>query len=303
MNAGRALPGAIAAMALAASACAADGERASWYMNVDNDVAFHTDRWYTSGVRIYRSMPLQEPGARLDLGIIQELYTDNTNCPKCEAVDHPYSGRLLASAAYQIARSDSLTTLGADAGVLGPAALGRQTQKIIHHFVPAPHDDWSHQLDNRLDAQLVAVRSQRLLGSDDGPVALVAHGGGVLGTMQTFAHAGAEVRVGRAMASLAPSMRFAATPPAPSPGAAAGWSAFAGFGARSVFRNQLLTTNSDDPAPMPTRTRTVRRTALGLGWAGEWTAIGFAWVTESREFKEQPRPQRFGTLTLQLDFP
>ena len=300
MNARRALA---TVLLTATAATATESGRIAWYLNADNDVAFHTDRWYTSGVRIYRSMPLKEPGTRLDVGIVQELYTDNTNCPKCEAVDHPYAGRLLASLAYQVARPDSLTTLGADAGVLGPAALGRQTQKLIHHFVTAPHDDWSHQLDNRLDAQLVAVRSQRVLGSDESPVALVAHGGGVLGNVQAFAHAGAEVRVGRATSGLAPSMRFAATPPAPVPGTAAGWSAFAGAGVREIFRNELLTPNADDPTPAPTRTRTVRRTALGLGWGGEWAAIGFAWVTESREFKEQARPQRFGTLTLQLDFP
>ncbi len=297
--------GALAAalLTLAAPAAATEAARISWYTNIDNDVAFHTDRWYSSGVRIYRSMPLQEPDTRLDVGIIQEIYTGNTNCPECQPVDRPYAGRLLASFAYQVARPGSLTTLEADLGTLGPAALGRQTQKVFHQFVPAPHDDWSHQLDSRFDGQVVAARSQRVLGSDKGPFSLVLHGGGVLGTVQTFVHAGGELRWGAAMASLAPSMRFAATAPAPRPGAAAGWSAFAAIGARSVFNNRLLTNNSDDPAQSPTRNRTVRRTALGVGWGGEWIAAGFAWVTESREFEEQLHTQRFGTLTLQLDFP
>ena len=284
------------------TATASEGDRISWYTNIDNDVVFHTDRWYTSGVRIYRSAPLQEPGTRLDMGIVQELYTGNTNCPECQPVDRPYAGRLFTSFAYQVARPDALTTFEGDLGVLGPAALGRQVQKLIHHFVTAPHDDWSHQLDNRLDAQVVAVRSQRVLGADDFPVALVAHGGAVAGTVQTFVHAGGELRWGRTTAALAPSMRFAATPPAPQPGTAAGWSAFAGFGARSVFSNKLFANNADDPAAPSARNRTVRRTALGLGWGGEWAAIGFAWLTESREFREQLHTQRFGTLTLQLDF-
>jgi lipid A 3-O-deacylase len=290
-------------MAIAtANATAAQADPVAWYTNIDNDVVFQTDRWYTSGVRIYRSAPLQDPGTRLDIGIGQEIYTGNTNCPECQPVDRPYGARLFSSFAYQVPRPDALTTLEADLGVLGPAALGRQTQKLIHHFVTAPHDDWSHQLDGRLDAQLVAVRSQRVLGADDWPVALVAHGGVVAGTVQSFVHAGGELRWGRATSALASSMRFAATPASTQPGTADGWSAFVGFGARSVFSNKLLTNNADDPAAPPTRNRTVRRTALGLGWGGEWVAMGFAWITESREFQEQQHTQRFGTLTLQLNF-
>lgn len=307
MSVRRASCGAFAAMALAIStlAAAAEGERVNWYLNADNDVAFHTDRWYSSGVRIYRSMPWGEEGERLDMGLAQEIYTGNTNCDHCQVPDRPYAGRLLVSFARQRARSDSLTTLGADLGVLGPGAFGRQTQQVIHQFVPAPHDDWSHQLDHRFDAQLVAARSQRVLGADDNPVALIAHGGGVLGTVQTFAHVGGELRVGYAATSvgLAPSMRFAATPPAPLAGAARGWSAFVGFGMRSVMRNRLLTNNPEDPSPSPTRNRTVRRAAIGVAWAAPWVAIGFAWVTESREFAEQSAPQRFATLTLQADLP
>ena len=46
----------IAAAALAlAAAGAARGDDAQWYLRVDNDVPFATDRWYTSGVRIART--------------------------------------------------------------------------------------------------------------------------------------------------------------------------------------------------------------------------------------------------------
>ena len=307
MSARHALCSAIAAVALAtpAVAAAAEGERVNWYLNADNDVAFHTDRWYTSGVRIYRSMPREEPGARLDMGLVQEIYTGDTNCDRCQVPDRPYAGRLLLSFARQVARSDSLTTLGADLGVLGPGAYGRQAQKFAHQLVPAPSDDWSRQLHNRFDAQLVAARSQRVLGAEDGPVSLIAHGGVVLGTVQTFAHVGGELRVGRGATSvgLTPSMRYAATPPAPLAGTARGWSAFMGLGIRSVMRNRLLRNNPDDPSPSPTRNRTVRRAAVGVAWAAPWVAITFAWVTESREFMEQHDPQRFATLSLQLDLP
>ncbi|HEY2628920.1 MAG TPA: lipid A-modifier LpxR family protein, partial [Usitatibacter sp.] len=59
---------AIAACALATAAFA-DDDAARWYLRVDNDVAFHTDRWYTSGVRIARVKDA------LEWGLTQEIYT------------------------------------------------------------------------------------------------------------------------------------------------------------------------------------------------------------------------------------
>jgi len=140
-----------ALLAPALAAAEAEQDRANWYLQVDNDVAFHHDRWYTSGVRIYRSMHAGDAGDRVDIGIVQEIYTNNANCPECEVRDRPYAARLLLSFARQFARPDSLTTLGADAGVLGPAALGRQAQELAHKVVSAPDDDWTHQLHNRFD--------------------------------------------------------------------------------------------------------------------------------------------------------
>ena len=56
-----------ALLAAASGACLAADPR--WYLQVDNDVAFATDRWYTSGVRIAR-----EAGG-LEIGVLQEVYT------------------------------------------------------------------------------------------------------------------------------------------------------------------------------------------------------------------------------------
>ena len=67
---------ALAALALAAtSAPAADDAR--WYTQIDNDLVFHTDRWYSSGVRIARVQPTSE-GRYFEIGILHEVYTPDT---------------------------------------------------------------------------------------------------------------------------------------------------------------------------------------------------------------------------------
>ena len=44
----------LTACALVSMGARADGD-IHWYAQIDNDVAFQTDRWYTSGVRIARA--------------------------------------------------------------------------------------------------------------------------------------------------------------------------------------------------------------------------------------------------------
>ena len=53
---------------------------AIWYAQIDNDVAFHTDRWYTSGVRVARAHKLAE-GKYAEFGILHEAYTPDPERP------------------------------------------------------------------------------------------------------------------------------------------------------------------------------------------------------------------------------
>ena len=182
---------ALAGLALAVAGVAgAAGRDAAWYVQVDNDVVFTTDRWYTSGVRIAR---LERD---FEWGLVQEIYTPDAKNPR--PVDRAPAGRLLASVAHHDRSAEVWCTLEAALGVRGPAALGRQSTDYIHRLIPAPAVDWSRQLENRLDAQLAFTRSEIL-----GLGLVKAHYGAVLGTQRAFAHAGIEIRAGanRSMAS------------------------------------------------------------------------------------------------------
>jgi hypothetical protein len=273
-----------AALCAVALPAAAQGD-AQWYLQVDNDVVFSTDRWYTSGLRLARVKD------GVEWGLVQEIYTPEAKRWHPGVSDRVPVGRLLLSAARHDVTPQVFQTIELMAGVRGPAAGGRRSTEVIHHLIPAPFVDWAREPANEFDGTLAAVRSQRV-----GPVRV--HYGAQLGTQVTFAHAGVEARVGNVQ-SVGRLLRFAATPEL---ARAEGWSAYAGGGLRGVARNKLLAGNYDAGAPPLSRERAVTRLAAGVAWTGSWGAAPFDVAQDSREFAGQRAPLRFGSLALHLSF-
>jgi hypothetical protein len=278
-----------AALMVASAVCTeARGEDAYWYAQIDNDVAFGTDRWYTSGTRIARVKD------GLELAIVQDIYTPDAKNWHPGKDDRAPAARLLASAALHDRSPGVFQTIELALGVRGPAARGRQMTDAIHHVITAPHVDWSRQLDNRVDARVALARSQSL-GND----AFKAHFGATLGNQMSFAHAGLELRAGDAAASSA-MLRFAPTPPVA--GSGGGWSAYAGASLRAVGRNELITRNYDAFGPELDHRRAVTRLAAGVAWSGRWGTLALDLVQDAKEFDAQTSPQRFGSLGVRLAF-
>ena len=275
-------------IACAASAQASAGE-ARWYGQIANDVAFGTDRWFTSGVRIAR----EKDG--VEWGLVQDIYTPDAKNWHPGKDDRAPTARLLASGALHRRVPDLWQTIEFAIGVQGPAALGHQTTSAVHHFVPAPHVDWTRQPGGRLDAQVALTRSQ--------PVALdfvKVHYGATLGTVTTFAHAGFELRAGDTTMS-SPFLRFAPTPPF-STGSAHAWSAYAGASERAIGRDQLISRNYDPLGPDLKYRRTASRLAAGVAWVPRWGTLAIDLVQDAKEFDVQTAPQRFGSITIHVAF-
>jgi lipid A 3-O-deacylase len=296
----RALAAAWAAVALAVAAQAAHGQtgEGGWYTQVDNDVVYGTDRWYTSGVRIAKVVPRGD--RQLEFGLLQEIYTPEAK--RANAIDRPTAARLLATLACHDRGAGDWTTVELDLGVTGPAALGRQAQDFVHRFVPAPHEDWSHQRSNRVDAQLAWVRSVDLAELSEKAPHVVAHYGVVAGNQIAFAHGGLELRFGRgaAMALATPLLRFAATPPVAK--ADGSWSAFLGASVRAVARNHLLDFAPGLENPPARRKAIVQRFLGGVAWTGRFASVTFSLANDTREFVGQRRDHGFGSVTLLLPF-
>ena len=78
---------------LAAAPAAHADEDARWYLQIDNDVVFGTDRWYTSGARVARVAD------GIEWGVAQEIYTPDAKHWTPGTIDRIPTARLLASVA------------------------------------------------------------------------------------------------------------------------------------------------------------------------------------------------------------
>jgi hypothetical protein len=287
---------ALAALACAASVAAPAADSARWYVQVDNDVVFASDRWYTSGVRIARVAPSGDHD--VEAALVQEIFTPEARYFEPGRTDRAPAARLLFSLARHDRREWLFQTLELQLGVRGPAALGRQTTEFVHKLIAADVVDWSRQERNAFDGSIVAARTYEI-----GPVNF--HYGVVGGTQLAFAHAGIELRTadGAARSVYSPMLRFAATPPFPQTGRDGdGWNAFVGASAREVARNELINKPygvGDEPLRLQ---RAILRSAAGLTWTRRWGSVAFAVAQDTREFYGQRTPQKFGSLTVFVDF-
>ena len=295
--------GGVRAAAAVLAACASIGARAAQsgaYIQLDNDFFFDTDRWYTSGVRIADVFP--QGDHELEFGVLQEIYTPEAK--RHNDVDRPNAARLLATLARHDRTPGDWRTLELDLGVTGPSALGEQAQRFVHRFVTAPHEDWSHQRSDRVDAQAAWSQTRALGAPRDGEPYFNGHYGIVLGSQVAFAHAGIELRYGRGEASRGletPALRFAATPPI-ADGDASSWTAFLGTSVRAVAWNHLLDFAPGLARETPQMHHAVGRFLGGVAWTGRGARLTFTLIHETREFVGQRTGADFGSVTLHLTF-
>lgn len=261
---------------------------ARWYLRIDNDAFFDTDRWYSSGLRLARVLPHGDH--EIEIGLAQEIYGPEVKKYELGVIDRAPSARLHLYGARHDRSPSLFQSVEVALGVRGPGALGKQVTDFIHRIIAARDIVWSRQESNRFDGFVAGARSH-------GGKWHALHYGAVLGNEVTFAHAGAELHFG-APGSAAAVLRHAATPP----GETRGWGGFLGLSVRGVARNEMLRRQYTAFAPELERRNTVTRGAAGVGWSGPGMELAFALVQESREFEGQRVPHRFGSLTLHAAF-
>jgi hypothetical protein len=280
---------AVAALLAGVTAPALADDAAFWYVQVDNDVVFHTDRWYSSGVRIARVQP---DGPRAwEFGLVQEIYTPEAENFVPGTMDRAPAARLFLSGARHETGPACFQTIEVGVGVNGPSARGEQSQKVVHKIVPAPDVNWDREEGDRADIQLNYSRSDRF--SD-----VTLNYGGVVGTIRSFAHAGVQANFGLPVG--APLLRLAPTPPQYR--GLTGWGGFVGVSARAVANDRLLDRGYDETLGAPSRKRVIGRIAGGVGLVQRWGSVSFTLAMDSREFDEQRVAQPFGSLVVHLDF-
>lgn len=202
------------------------GRWAGWIFQEENDVLApgNTDKYYTQGLRYSKVRNPKQNWAPIDcfgdwfvqrfdnqlnaanvwsIGLGQNIYTpDDITNPNPQMNDRPWGAFLYIDNTLQIIDKDAESRrhlFELQTGIVGPGAAGRWAQSTIHHWIGSAHPKgWSNQLKNEPGVNLIYSYdrrySQRYVNFVD--TDLQPYAGGSLGTVMTYADAGALVRLG-----------------------------------------------------------------------------------------------------------
>ncbi|HWZ14588.1 MAG TPA: lipid A deacylase LpxR family protein [Mucilaginibacter sp.] len=164
-----------------------------------------SDRYYTDGTFIYYRHALKINGgdstllANKILGFEtgQKIFNPQSGfVPGPQYVDRPFAAYLYVGSTLNLLyKNESTLKLGAQLGVVGPAALGEQVQKFIHQtFGFYPVGGWQYQIKNDVEINLSAEYNKLIARTSGLDVSFSGYAN--LGNGFTGAGAGPLVRIG-----------------------------------------------------------------------------------------------------------
>ena len=309
----------------------ADSEKSTISFTIENDSFFGTDRYYTHGFRLqYMHPPNEVPGwtttflnnfpalgmdvnrRRVGVALGQELYTPaHIGRRTLQEIDRPYGawlhGSLILRRSGMLAgKFPAMDEFELDVGVVGPEALGEDTQTWWHKVTEEPEPrGWDHQLELEPALQLYLTRSvqmgfrtENFWGLDIVPHARVA-----LGNIYIYGEIGTLMRAGYNLPSeyvVSPMESFSTHPSYDPPE----WSAyvFAGADGRVVGRNIFLDGNTFRDSHSVEKGLFVADMRAGgaVRYKGFETVVSV--VHRTREFDLQIADENFMSITFQFHF-
>jgi hypothetical protein len=295
----------------------------------DNYAPARHDRHYTHGLRIGYGFqtdarpvwvgwlgeltPLADgqKDREYEIAMGQNLYTpEYFSSPLPQPDDRPYAGWLYAELSVTTHRPGIEEMLAVNLGVVGPAALGEQAQKLIHELTnDSEPAGWRHQLGNEPALLLRYRRSwfKSLIQSGNYNMDLVAGFRAGLGNVLTAAGAGVTLRIGSYLPEHDLSFKGLSGIADSSPGFDArpdkfDWFIYTGLQGRLVGHNIFLDGNSDGDSLSVDRKLFVWDATAGLALTpGYYTTpifLTFNIVWSGREFRQQLDNDSYGSLTI-----
>ena len=295
---------------------------------LENDIFSGQDQNYTNGIRFaYLSpeanapqwletaadwLPLAGDGnKRYSIAAGQSLFTpDDLTNPNVIPDDRPYAGWLYGSVGALSDTGKTLDNVMLTVGVVGPAALGEETQESIHHILPNNQDPkgWDNQLHNELGVNLDYERKWRSMFefSPFGTgVDITPHMAASLGNVTTQATAGATLRIGYDLPQDYGPPRIRPSMPGSDffiPTKEVGGYLFATVEGRAVARNIFLDGNTFRDSHSVDKNNFVGSLSAGFPLTYEDTRISYTHVFMTEEFKTQDEPATFGVITVSTRF-
>lgn len=290
-----------------------------------------TDQFYTSGLRatyfnVNTDVPLvmheiAEHIPSVDINTTtstfftfgQNIYTpEDITVAGAQNDDRPWAAWLYGSIGLATLDDDHMDELELTLGVVGPQALGEQTQKAIHRHVtdsPMPKG-WGNQLD--FEPGIVLSWQRRW------PTAWTKNIGDFrlraepnvnisLGNIYTYAGGGLSFKFGPNLGTLedAPPRVRPAMPGTgffETPKRGWNWHLFAGVDGRVVGRNIFLDGNTFSDSPSVDKEYLVGDVSAGFAVTFDRYRLSYAYNVRSKEFKDQDGASEFGSLTLSTRF-
>lgn len=295
---------------------------------LENDIFYDTDRNYTNGVRAaWLSAAEQAPEWALRAGLLfplfpgdstvrtgyaigQNMYTpEDIEIPDPPFDDQPYAGWLYGSIGLIAETGQRLDQLGLTLGIVGPASLAEQTQKLIHEITGSPKPrGWDTQLKNEPGVILSYQRSWRRFIEETSlgnTFDVTPHAGGAIGNVFTYANAGFTLRYGRRLPHDYGPPRIQPSLPGSGffvPQDRFGWYLFAGVEGRAVARNIFLDGNTFRNSRSVDKEPLVGDLQFGFALTWSDVRLSYTHVLRTPEFKTQGDTSEFGAVSLSIRF-
>jgi lipid A 3-O-deacylase len=291
-----------------------------------------TDQYYTNGWRLgwfeagaapsdfIEDIGELYPGFRVNgttsvtFSLGQNLYTPrDITISTPQPNDRPWAAWLYGSVGLVSVTNNHVDEIETSIGVVGPMALGRQTQKMVHRYItdsPEPKG-WSNQLDNEIGLNASWQRRwPQFYGMEVGEnlwFSTAPQIGLSLGNIYTHAETGINFRLSPKSERLSDlPLRVRPAMPGtgyyPKPDGGWSWSLFGGVDGRVVGRNIFLDGNTFEDSPSVDKKRFVYDLNAGVDVTYGQSRLSYTLVKRSKEFDDQQDDAVFGALSISRRF-
>jgi lipid A 3-O-deacylase len=327
------------AIAAPPDAARADDKSHVTILEENDSIYFNSDKHYTQGIRLSYLGPDVQPDSfwsgafgwfgwaapnfldsttdqsrhyALELG--QSLFTPkNLSLLPPDPHDRPYGGWLYVGASLlQETDRRMLENLELQLGVVGPAALGKQTQNTFHQFIGQDQaQGWSTEIQNEPGIVLSYERKWRLnlLGSGVDGVDVIPEAGASVGNVFTYGETGGLLRIGHNLQAdygpvrIRPALSGTDYFNSKYMAGDYGWYFFAGTQGRIVGQNIFLDGNTFRTSRNVTKKPLVGDLQAGFSiFTSNALRVDFSVMRRTEEFQGQATPDVVGTAALSFSW-